>query len=180
MAVLPIRMFPDPVLREPAATVEVVDDDVRKLIADMGETMRAAPGIGLAAPQVGVQRRVFVYSLTEEDEIIGVVNPEIVVREGEITDVEACLSIPGVSADVSRAQRVVVKGLDANGDPIEIDASDLEARCMQHEIDHLDGVLYIDHLDDDQRKEVLRFLRERALGSIAAPSAEVRQPTSST
>ncbi|MEX2394720.1 MAG: peptide deformylase [Actinomycetota bacterium] len=178
MAVLPIRMYPDPVLREPTAAVEVVDDDVRKLIADMGETMRAAPGIGLAAPQVGVQRRVFVYALSEEDEIVGVVNPEIVVREGEVTDVEACLSIPGVSADVTRAQRVVVRGLDANGDEIEIDATDLEARCMQHEIDHLDGVLYIDRLEDEQRKEVLRFLRERAMGNVpaVAPSAEVRQP----
>src|SRR5688572_8564141 len=137
MAILSIRRFPDPVLREATAPVAHVDDDIRKLITDMGETMRAAPGIGLAAPQVGVQRRVLVYSLSEEDDIHAVVNPEIVERSGDMTDSEGCLSVPGISYEVVRAQRVVVRGLDAQGGPVEIDAEDLEARVLQHEIDHL-------------------------------------------
>lgn len=165
MATREIRLFPDPVLREAALPVEFVDDDIRMLIADMGETMRAAPGIGLAAPQVGIQRRVLVYSLSEEDPIHAVVNPEIVEREGEIVDVEGCLSIPGLSYEVPRSQRVVVKGVDAQGEPVEIDATELEARVLQHEIDHLDGVLFIDRIDPERRKEAMKQLREMALGA---------------
>ena len=169
MAVLPIRLFPDPVLREATVSVGSVDDDVRKLIADMGETMRAAPGIGLAAPQVGVQRRVLVYSLSEEEPIVAVINPEIVSREGEQVDSEGCLSIPGLAYEVSRSVHVVVRGLDAQGEPIEIDAVDLEARVLQHEIDHLDGILFIDRIDPELRKEAMRELRERALGQPSRP-----------
>src|SRR5688572_32678332 len=116
MAILSIRRFPDPVLREATAPVAHVDDDIRKLITDMGETMRAAPGIGLAAPQVGVQRRVLVYSLSEEEEITALINPEIVEREGEITDDEGCMSIPGLSSPVTRSQRLRVRALDRNGE----------------------------------------------------------------
>ncbi len=176
MALLPIRRFPDPVLREPAAPVPAVDDAVRKLITDMGQTMRAAPGIGLAAPQVGVQRRVLVYSLSEEDDIHAVINPEIVLSEGEVIDSEGCLSLPGISYEVPRAQRVIVRGLDGEGEPIEIDAEDLEARVLQHEVDHLDGKLFIDRISDDLRREALRMLREQALGTVGV---EVRQPTGS-
>jgi peptide deformylase len=164
MAVREIRMYPDPVLREPAAPVGAIDDDVRKLITDMSETMRDAPGIGLAAPQIGVQRRVLVYSLGEEEDIVAVVNPEIVELDGSIVDSEACLSIPGISYEVERSQRVVVRGLDADGEPIEIDAIELEARVLQHEIDHLDGVLFIDRISAELRKEALGILRERVLG----------------
>jgi peptide deformylase len=163
MATRDIRLFPDPVLREAASPVAEVDDDLRRLIADMGETMRAAPGIGLAAPQVGIQRRVLVYSLSEEDPIVAVLNPEIVEREGEVVDSEGCLSIPGLSYEVARAQRVVVKGLDGQGEPLQIDASDLEARVLQHEIDHLDGVLFIDRIDPELRKEALKQLRDGVL-----------------
>lgn len=172
MAIREIRMFPDPVLREPAAPVLDVDDAVRKLVADMGETMRAAPGIGLAAPQVGIQRRVLVYSLSEEEPIAAVINPEIVERSGEVVDSEGCLSIPGLSYEVLRAQRVVVKGLDADGSPVEIEAVDLEARVLQHEIDHLDGILFIDRIEPTLRKEAMKQLREGALGVGGAP-----QPT---
>ena len=177
MAILSIRRFPDPVLREATAPVATVDDDVRKLIADMGETMRAAPGIGLAAPQVGVQRRVLVYSLSEEDDIHAVVNAQIVERTGETIDSEGCLSLPGIAYEVPRAQRVVVRGLDAQGEPIEIDAQELEARVLQHEIDHLDGVLIIDRIEPELRREAMRTLREQAFGGVGV---EVRQPTTST
>ena len=170
-----MRLFPDPVLREPAKPVGLVDEAVRKLIADMGETMRAAPGIGLAAPQVGIQRRVLVYSLTEEDPITAVVDPEIVDRSGEQIDSEGCLSMPGISYEVPRAQRVRVRGLGTNGEAIEIDAEDLEARVLQHEIDHLDGILFIDRLSQELRREAMKTLREALLGTL--PLGRSREPT---
>lgn len=176
MAILAIRIYPDPVLREPARPVGAVDDDVRKLIADMGETMRAAPGVGLAAPQVGVQRRVLVYAMSEEDDVIGLVDPEIVERGDEtITEDEGCLSIPGLAYPTPRAQRVLVRALDADGNPVVIDAVDMEARILQHEIDHLDGVLFIERIDPELRREALGIIRERGEGPTswtpaAAPS----------
>jgi peptide deformylase len=160
MPIREIRKFPDPVLREPAHAVDVVDDDIRKLIADMGETMRAAPGVGLAAPQVGIQRRILVFSPSEEDPITALINPEIVSKDGEQTDVEGCLSMPGIGYEVTRANRVVVHGLDELGDEIEIEASEFVARILQHEIDHLDGILFIDRIDPELRKEALKELRE--------------------
>ncbi len=161
MAVLPIRIYPDPVLRERASEVDVVDDAVRKLARDMEETMRAAPGIGLAAPQVGVQRRVLVYDIGEELHVL--VNPQILDRRGEETDEEGCLSIPELVYPVSRALEVRVQGLDADGQRVEYEAEDLEARVIQHEIDHLDGLLFIDRIPDELRRDALRTLRERAL-----------------
>jgi peptide deformylase len=163
MALLSIRLFPDPVLREPAAAVGEVDDSVRKLIADMGETMRAAPGVGLAAPQVGVQRRVLVYSLAVDEPIFALANPEIVERTGEEIADEGCLSIPELTYPVARAQRIVVRGLDGDGNPVTREAEDFEARVIQHEVDHLDGVLFLDRLSADDRREAMRTLRERAL-----------------
>ena len=175
MAILPIRIYPDPVLREAARPVGVVDDTIRKLIADMGETMRAAPGVGLAAPQVGVQQRVLVYSMSEEDEIIGLVDPEIVERGGEtVIEDEGCLSIPGLAYPTPRAQRVVVQALDAQGNAVRIDAVDMEARILQHEIDHLDGILFLVRIDPELRREALGVIRERGEGPTtwtpAAPS----------
>jgi peptide deformylase len=165
MAILPIRMYPDPVLREPAAPVETVDESLKKLVADMGETMRAAPGIGLAAPQVGVQRRVLVYALSDEEDIIALINPEIVERSGEQIDSEGCLSMPGISYDVPRAAQVKVRALNLDGEAVEIDAIELEARVLQHEVDHLDGVLFIDRIDPELRREAMRTLRERDLAA---------------
>jgi peptide deformylase len=162
-------MYPDPVLREPAAAVTLVDDSVRQLARDMAETMYDAPGIGLAAPQVGVQRRVLVYRTSEEDELHSLVNPEIVSSSGEVTEDEGCLSIPGLTYPVSRAQHVSVKALDLDGNAVAYDAADLEARVIQHEIDHLDGVLFIDRIDEALRREARRILRERALDPAAAP-----------
>lgn len=168
MAVLSIRLYPDPVLREPAAPVGDVDDAVRKLIEDMGETMRAAPGVGLAAPQVGVQRRVLVYSVSVEEPIHALVNPEIVERRGEETGEEGCLSIPGLSYPVARAQQVVVRALDGEGKPVTLEAEEFEARVIQHEVDHLDGVLFLDRLAPEVRREAMRELREQALDGDAA------------
>ena len=169
MAIRPIRMYPDPVLREPATPVSVVDDSVRRLARDMTETMIAAPGVGLAAPQVGVQRRVVVYRVGEEDEIHTLVNPEIVSSSGEQTDDEGCLSIPGLAYPVTRAMNVTVKAIDLDGEEVSIDAVELEARVIQHEIDHLDGVLFIDRIDDELRREARRILRERALNGTPTP-----------
>lgn len=163
MAVLPIRLYPDPVLREAAAPVADIDDSVRKLIADMGETMRAAPGVGLAAPQVGVQRRVLVYSVAPEEPIHALVNPEIVERSGEDTGDEGCLSIPGLTYPVARALHVVVRGLDGEGEPVQYEAEDFEARIIQHEVDHLDGVLFLDRLAADVRREAMRTIRDLAI-----------------
>lgn len=152
-----IRLYGDPVLREKSRPVEEFDDDVRRLVADLMETMYAADGIGLAAPQVGVPLRVFVYDVRDPDlEPGALVNPEIVLREGTDRDEEGCLSLPGLSEVVERAERVVVRGLDESGDPVEIEAEGLLSRCLQHEKDHLDGVLFIDHLSPIKRKLTLR------------------------
>ena len=163
MAILPIRLFPDPVLREPAAAVVTVDDSVRKLIADMAETMKAAPGVGLAAPQVGVQRRVLVYCTGPEEPLRALVNPEIVERSGSILADEGCLSIPELTYPVDRAERITVRGLDGEGESVTHEVEDFEARVVQHEVDHLDGVLFLDRIDPELRREALRILREREL-----------------
>lgn len=169
MALLPILHYPDPRLHKVASKVPVVDDRIRKLVSDMAETMYAAPGIGLAAPQVGVQRRVVVYRLTEEDELRTLVNPEIVSSSGEQTGDEGCLSIPGLAYPVARAFNVTVKALDLDGNSVSYDAEELEARVIQHEIDHLNGVLFIDRIDDELRREARRILRERALEGTPTP-----------
>ncbi len=173
MAVLPIRKFGDPVLRQKAREVERVTDLHRRLVKDMIDTMRAAPGVGLAAPQVGVLERVFVW---EVDERYGaVVNPKIVYRSQEAAEEEeGCLSLPGLLYPVSRATEARVEGLDANGQPIVLDGSELLARVFQHEIDHLDGILFVDRLPEDLRREAMRQLRGQALGTTArSPAAEV-------
>ncbi len=146
MAVLPIRVVPDPVLRQKAKHVRSIDSSINKLIADMLETVHAAPGVGLAAPQVGVSLRIIVISLPEKEEIV-LLNPEIVRRNGERCVDEGCLSIPGYMGKVKRATSVTVKGRDAAGKEIRIKAKELLAQALEHEIDHLRGVLYIDRLE---------------------------------
>ena len=168
MAVLPIRDFPDPVLRQRAAEVTEITEVHRRLVRDMIDTMREAPGVGLAGPQVGVLERIFVWEVDEE--YGAVFNPEIVDRSDEkIVDAEGCLSLPGLTYDVERHYEVTVRGVDENGDAIELKGEDLLGRVFQHEIDHLDGVLFIDHLDEEDRKEALGILRERALGLPETP-----------
>ena len=163
MAILPIRQFGDPVLRQKAKEVERVTDSHRRLVADMLETMREAPGVGLAGPQVGVLERIFVWEVGDEHG--AVFNPVIeTVGDDEVEAEEGCLSLPGLYYPVTRPEHIVVRGMDENGDPVTIEADELLARVCQHETDHLDGVLFIDHLPEDLRKEALSTLRDQALG----------------
>jgi peptide deformylase len=145
-----ILVYPDPFLARKAVPVTKVDDRVRDLIRDMFETMYAAEGIGLAATQVGVGRRVVVLDVSPVDETVAplaLVNPEIVGREGSMTlCVEGCLSVPGMQGEVPRVETVVVRGLDGQGEPVEVRANGILSRALQHEIDHLDGVLFIDRI----------------------------------
>jgi peptide deformylase len=144
-----ILVYPDPFLARKALPVAVVDDRVRALIRDMFETMYAAEGVGLAATQVGVGKRIIVVDVSPVDETIApvaVVNPEIVEREGSVTGVEGCLSVPGVQGEVCRAETVEVRGKDELGRPVRIRADGILSRALQHEIDHLDGVLFIDRV----------------------------------
>ncbi|OGO19469.1 MAG: peptide deformylase [Chloroflexi bacterium RBG_16_50_9] len=148
MAVLPIRSLPEPVLRQKARRVRTIDGSIKKLIADMLETMHADAGrVGLAAPQVGVSLRVVVIGLPDEEDIV-LINPEIVRRKGERLVNEGCLSIPGYVGEIKRAESVTAKGLNAGGKEIRIRAEGLLAQALEHEIDHLNGKLYVDHLDN--------------------------------
>ncbi|HXF23738.1 MAG TPA: peptide deformylase [Gemmatimonadaceae bacterium] len=161
MAVLDIRVLGDPILRERTDPLRAVTDEVRALVADMFETMRAAEGIGLAAPQVGRKERVFVMEV--DDDPMAMVNPEIIEREGSERAEEGCLSIPEIFGDVDRATRIVVRALDADGNPFEVELTDLAARCVQHELDHLDGKLFIDYMSLIKRKFTARKWEKEAV-----------------
>jgi len=151
MAVLPIQVFPTRVLKQRAKRVKHIDGPVKKLVRDMLETMHAVPGrVGLAAPQVGVPLRVIVIGIPEEEDIV-LINPEIVRRKGERVIDEGCLSLPGFFANVTRSEAVTVKGLDQNSKEVRIKAEGLLAQALEHEIDHLNGTLYIDHLDSIEK-----------------------------
>ncbi|HVD16329.1 MAG TPA: peptide deformylase [Actinomycetota bacterium] len=168
MALLEIRMFGDPVLRERALPVTEFDAELARFGADLLETMRAARGVGLAAPQVGVLRRMFAYDVGVDEETgehpFGVVvNPVIVGRSGEQLGEEGCLSFPGLYYECARAMEVTVDAQDVAGQPLRLEGSGLLARAFQHEIDHLDGVLFIDHLSRGDRKRALKQWREREL-----------------
>lgn len=183
MSVLPIRVLGDPVLRIETTPVDVVTDNVRRLIDDMFDTMHAANGIGLAAPQVGRTERVAVVDVDKAR--YALVNPEIVVAEGkkEKTE-EGCLSIPDVYGDVERPTRVVIRALDRDGKPIEVEATGLLGRCFQHEIDHLHGKLFIDHLSflkrrgalakwEDEKDQYPGFIRILKVGGSEHPDEEL-------
>lgn len=146
MAVIPIRQAPDPVLMQKAKRVRIINGSIKKLIDDMQETMLAVSGVGLAAPQVGVPLRVIVIGLPEQ-EAMALINPEIVRRSGERLLDEGCLSVPGYSGQVKRAVSVTVKGRDQNGKEIRLKADGLLAQALEHEIDHINGVLYVDHAE---------------------------------
>lgn len=153
MSILDIRVLGDPVLRKETEVVEVVNDDIRKLINDMFDTMYAAEGIGLAAPQVGRTERVTVMDV--EGQKFALVNPEIVDKEGSVRGEEGCLSIPDIFGEVDRAKRVAVRAVDENGNLIELEGTELLARCLQHEIDHLHGKLFLDYLSVLKRRAAL-------------------------
>jgi peptide deformylase len=168
MAKLTILEFPDPRLRTRAAPVAAVDDGIRQLIDDMLETMYAAPGVGLAATQVDVHKRVLVVDVTQEqNRPLAFVNPEIIEREGSTEAEEGCLSVPGIFDKLStRSERIVVRALDRRGQPFEIEADGLLAICIQHEMDHLEGKLFVDYLSELKRTRIRKKLekerRERA------------------
>lgn len=152
MAVLPIVVHPDPVLRHKAKRVSHIDEPLNRLIDDMIETMNDASGVGLAAPQVGISFKIAVIGIPEE-EVIVLVNPEVVKKSGERTVIEGCLSIPGYRGEIKRSEQVTVKALDRRGKAFRIKADELLAEALEHEIDHLNGILYIDHLESPDKLE---------------------------
>jgi len=169
-----ILIWPDPRLKEKAVPVDAVDAGVRALIDDMFETMYAADGVGLAAPQIGVLQRIVVVDTSGSDEDVApfaMINPEIVETEGAIRYREGCLSVPGEAEEVKRAARVRVRFLDRDGNPVEMEATGLTAVCIQHECDHLNGVLFVDHLSSLKR-ELIRKRMKRLKAEKASRGAE--------
>jgi peptide deformylase len=167
MPLQPIRLFGDPVLRTPAAPVQTFDKELRTLVADLTDTMMDAPGVGLAAPQIGVSLRVFTYWV---DDVVGhLINPILDLSDEEELGEEGCLSLPGLTYDTMRALRVVAKGMNMHGEPVVIEGSELLARCVQHETDHLDGILFIDRLDTAARKAAMKEIRESEWFGAPAP-----------
>jgi peptide deformylase len=165
MAILPIRIYPDPVLRVKCREVTEFDARLKKLAADMVETMIAAPGVGLAAPQVGVELRLAVVDTSvgqDPGELHILVNPEIVRREGAEADIEGCLSLPGINDKVDRPTAITVRAVDLQGRPLELRAEDYLARAICHEVDHLDGILFTDHLRGLRRERSRRQLKKLA------------------
>jgi len=163
MALLPILRYPDPRLHRKATRVTKVDDAIRKLIADMAETMYEAPGIGLAATQVDVHKRVVVIDVSEDkSKLFAFINPEILDRSGEQVCEEGCLSVPGIYEKVTRSERVKVRALDPQGEPFTLEAEGLLAVCIQHEIDHLDGKVFVEHLSQLKQSRIKARLAKQA------------------
>ncbi|CAB4613675.1 unannotated protein [freshwater metagenome] len=158
MAVQNIRLFGDPVLRTPAAEVTTFDRELRKLVKNLTDTMMDAPGAGLAAPQIGVSLRVFTYWV--DDELGHLINPNLDLSDELQDGDEGCLSLPGLAYETKRSMRVVAKGFNMYGEPVVIEGSDYKARAVQHETDHLDGILFIDRLDEATRKAAMKEIRE--------------------
>jgi peptide deformylase len=162
MAIREILHYPDPRLRKVAQPVEVFDDSIRTLVKDMAETMYSAPGIGLAATQVNVHQRVIVIDITPDKSDLRVfINPELTDLHGETVTEEGCLSVPGIYDNVQRAERVHIKAMDENGKPFDMEADDLLAVCIQHEIDHLDGKVFVDYLSPLKQQRIGKKLQKR-------------------
>jgi peptide deformylase len=157
VSIRPIRLFGDPVLRTPAEPVTDFDAELRRLVKDLSDTMLEAPGVGLAAPQIGVGLRVFTYYI--DDELGHLINPSLQLSQEQETDDEGCLSFPGLQYPTERAYGVVAAGFNMYGDPVTVEGTGQLARCVQHETDHLDGVLFIDRLDAAQRKLAMKEIR---------------------
>ncbi|MDQ1246413.1 MAG: peptide deformylase [Actinomycetota bacterium] len=158
MTVQDIRLFGDPVLRTPAVPVDTFDKELRVLVRDLAETMEAAPGAGLAAPQIGVSLRVFTYN--DGSGVGHLINPSLDLSDETQDGPEGCLSLPDLTFDTKRAWRVVAKGFNEHGEPVTLEGTEFLARIVQHETDHLDGVLFIDRLDREARKEAMKLIRE--------------------
>ena len=162
MALLPILEYPDPRLKKVAAPVPAVTPEIRRLVRDLAETMYAAPGVGLAATQVDVHKRVLVIDVSEaKDQLRVFINPEIVFAEGEAECEEGCLSVPGYFDKVTRAARVRVRAQNADGEPFEVDAEGMLAVCIQHEMDHLEGKVFVDYLSPLKRASLAAKLRKK-------------------
>jgi len=162
MSILRILTYPDPILRKKAKPVDIVDGRIEKLVEDMAETMYAAPGIGLAASQVGESLRVIIVDLARNREgMIAMINPEIIFSEGECDEEEGCLSVPDFKETIRRRKKIIVSGLDINGKKIQIQAEDLLSAAFQHEIDHLDGILVIDRISRLKRDFFKRKLKKK-------------------
>jgi peptide deformylase len=166
MSTLTIRIFGDPVLREPAGPVESFDAGLRRLAEDMIQTMHEAPGVGLAAPQVGRSLRLIVFDIGDEAGARALANPQLKNEWGEQIGEEGCLSVPGLYYPVKRAQKVWAEGVDLDGHEVTIEGEELLARVLQHEVDHLNGVLFIDRLAAEHRSEALAKLRDQTLGLV--------------
>ena len=160
MAILEIKEYGESILREKSLLVKEITTEILNLIRDMAETMYTDSGVGLAAPQVGISKRVIIID-EEKEGLMVLVNPEIIKSEGEIIDEEGCLSIPGIYSDVKRSSKVTVKALNENGEKIEITKEGLIARALQHEIDHLNGVLFIDKIGRMKRQILLNKLKKK-------------------
>jgi peptide deformylase len=170
----PIRTFGDPVLKQRAREVTELDGDLARLVHTMYETMYEAVGVGLAAPQVGMQKRIFTYDVGDGPQVM--INPVVTEAEGEWVHEEGCLSVPGLHFDVVRPQRVTVEGIDLDGRDVVIEDDDFLGRVFLHEIDHLDGLLVLDRVDSAVRKQALREMRERELVNAGAPPLSKDRP----
>ena len=171
MAIRPIRLFGDPILRRPAIEVEHFDAELRQLVTDLTDTMLDAPGAGLAAPQIGVGLRVFTWYV--DGEVGHLVNPRLQLSDETQDGPEGCLSLPELTYDCLRALSVVATGFNMHGDPVTVQGSDLLARALQHENDHLDGILFIDRLDEAARKAAMREIRESEWFGLEKPTIKV-------
>ncbi|MBF4163179.1 peptide deformylase [Nocardioides acrostichi] len=171
MPVQPIRLFGDPILRKPAVEVTHFDKELRTLVADLTDTMLDAPGAGLAAPQIGVGLRVFTYNV--EGEVGHLVNPTLELSKEQQDGLEGCLSIPDMTFECLRALSVVANGFDMHGEPVTIHGTDYLARAIQHETDHLDGVLFVDRLDAETRKLAMKEIREAEWFAASPPTVKV-------
>jgi peptide deformylase len=171
VAVQPIRLFGDPVLRRRASEVVDFDKELRTLVADLTDTMRDAPGAGLAAPQIGVGLRVFTWYV--DGEVGHLVNPDLTLSTELQDGPEGCLSIPDLTYDCRRALSVVARGFDMHGEPVTIEGSELLARAIQHETDHLDGILFLDRLDTDARKAAMKEIRESEWFGLERPTVKL-------
>ena len=163
MALLPILRYPDARLHRKAAPIPVVNEDIRRLAADMAETMYAAPGIGLAATQVDVHKRLIVIDVSEDkNDLLVLINPELIRGEGECEGEEGCLSVPGIYECVRRSERVVVRAVGLDGKPFELDAEGLLAVCVQHEMDHLEGKVFVEYLSQLKQSRIKNKLAKQA------------------
>ncbi len=171
MALQPIRLFGDPILRKPALEVVTFDKELRTLIGDLTDTMLEAPGAGLAAPQIGVGLRAFVWHV--EGQTGHLINPQLTLSAEQQDGLEGCLSLPELTYECRRALSVVARGFDMHGEPVTIEGSDLLARAIQHETDHLDGVLFIDRLDPAARKAAMRQIRESDWFGLEQPTVKL-------